>query len=127
MPKKQKEKRTHIFGIESDAGGFTPRGFSIASSNEELQHLKQWQPLFEPYLTSLFVKGFSGVDIRPLEKETNIMAGLKVDSQRYFDIHHAETDVFELVSKRELELGGAAMASIIYLIDTYGTVNYPVK
>jgi len=123
----EKNKKPHIFGIESDAGGFTPRGFSIASSNEELQHLKQWQPLFEPYLTNLFVKGFSGVDIRPLEKENNIMAGLKVDSQRYFDIHHAETDVFELVSKRELELGGAAMASIIYLIDTYGTVNYPVK
>ncbi|MEX2350002.1 MAG: M20/M25/M40 family metallo-hydrolase [Flavobacteriaceae bacterium] len=123
----EKNKEPHIFGIESDAGGFSPRGFSIAASDEEINHLKQWQPLFEPYLTDLFVKGFSGVDIRPLEKENNIMAGLKVDSQRYFDIHHAETDVFELVSKRELELGGAAMASIIYLVDKYGTVNYPVE
>lgn len=122
-----KIKEPHIFGIESDAGGFTPRGFSFTCSDEELQNLKQWQPLFEPYFANLFVKGFSGVDIRPLEKENNIMAGLAVDTQRYFDIHHAETDVFELVSKRELELGGAAMASIIYLIDKYGTVNYPVK
>tara|TARA_R110002072_G_scaffold22432_3_gene78718 strand:+ start:4959 stop:6362 length:1404 start_codon:yes stop_codon:yes gene_type:complete len=122
-----KNTEPHIFGIESDAGGFSPRGFSFACSDEELAYLKQWQPLFEPYLANLFVKGFSGVDIRPLEKENNIMTGLKVDSQRYFDIHHAETDVLELVSRRELELGAAAMTSIIYLIDKYGTVNYPVE
>lgn len=123
----EKNKVPHIFGIESDAGGFSPRGFSFACSDEELAHLKQWQPLFKPYLANLFVKGFSGVDIRPLEKENNVMAGLKVDSQRYFDIHHADTDVFELVSRRELELGAAAMTSIIYLVDKYGTVNYPVE
>jgi hypothetical protein len=123
----ERKNEPHIFGIESDAGGFSPRGFSVTSSEAELKHLQQWQPLFEPYFTDLIIEGFSGVDIRPLEKENNIMAGLKVDSQRYFDIHHAPTDVFELVSKRELELGGAAMASIIYLIDKYGTVNYPVR
>ncbi len=123
----ERKKEPHIFGIESDAGGFSPRGFSFACSDEELAYLKQWQPLFEPYLANLFVKGFSGVDIRPLEKENNIMTGLKVDSQRYFDIHHADTDVFELISRRELELGAAAMASIIYLVDKYGTVNYPLE
>jgi hypothetical protein len=29
--------------------------------------------------------------------------------------------VFENVNKRELELGAASMASLIYLIDQYGT------
>lgn len=123
----ERKREPHIFGIESDAGGFSPRGFSVTSSEAELQHLKQWKPLFEPFFTDLIIEGFSGVDIRPLEKENNIMAGLTVDSQRYFDIHHAPTDVFELISKRELELGAAAMASIVYLVDKYGTVNYPVE
>lgn len=123
----EKNREPHIFGIESDSGGFTPRGFSFASSDEELAYVQQWAPLFEPYMANLFVRGFSGVDIRPLEKENNIMTGLKVDTQRYFDIHHADTDVFETVNRRELELGAAAMASIIYLIDKYGTVNYPVE
>ena len=39
------------------------------------------------------------------------------DSQRYFDVHHAETDVFENVNKRELQLGAAAVAAMIYILD----------
>ena len=46
--------------------------------------------------------------------------GLVPDSQRYFDYHHAPTDVFENVNKRELELGSSAITSMIYLIDKYG-------
>ena len=45
--------------------------------------------------------------------------GLAISSQRYFDYHHAETDVFENVNKRELELGCAASASMIYLVDQH--------
>ena len=39
---------------------------------------------------------------------------------RYFDYHNAATDVFEAVNKRELELGAASIASLIYLVDQYG-------
>ena len=42
------------------------------------------------------------------------------DSQRYFDFHHARTDVFENVNKRELELGASAITSLVYLVDKYG-------
>ena len=45
--------------------------------------------------------------------------GFAPDSQRYFDFHHAETDVFENVNKRELELGGASLATMVYLMDKY--------
>ena len=48
------------------------------------------------------------------------MAGLRPDSQRYFDHHHAANDTFDAVNKRELELGAATMTSLIYLIDKYG-------
>jgi carboxypeptidase Q len=57
------------------------------------------------------------VDISPLKKQGTVCIGLVPDSQRYFDHHHAANDVFEHVNKRELELGAAAMAALIYLLD----------
>jgi len=68
----------------------------------------------------MFVKGGGGADIGPLKDENLVLAGLRPDSQRYFDHHHAENDTFEHVNKRELELGSATMTSLIYLVDKYG-------
>ena len=78
--------------------------------------------MFEPYLIHMFYEGGSGADIGPLKDDGMVLAGLRPDSQRYFDHHHAENDTFEHVNKRELELGAATMASLVYLIDKYGTV-----
>tara|TARA_R110001592_G_scaffold114996_1_gene315185 strand:+ start:4506 stop:5882 length:1377 start_codon:yes stop_codon:yes gene_type:complete len=113
-------KEKHIFALESDSGGFTPRGFTFDSSDKNFDKIKSWKPLFEPYLVHYFEKGGSGADIGPLKKDGLVLAGLRPDSQRYFDYHHAENDTFEHVNKRELELGSAAMASLIYLVDSYG-------
>jgi hypothetical protein len=110
----------HIFALESDAGGFTPRGFSFNCSDEEFAQVESWKPLFKPYLIHYFEQGGSGADIRPLKNKYNVLAGLRPDSQRYFDHHHAENDTFDAVNKRELELGAATMTSLIYLYDTYG-------
>ena len=79
-----------------------------------------WKPLFKPYLIHYFEKGGSGADVRPLKNKYNVLAGLRPDSQRYFDHHHAENDTFDAVNKRELELGAATMTSLIYLYDKYG-------
>lgn len=112
----------HIFALESDAGGFTPRGFSFDVVDGNYNTIKSWEPLFEPYLTNWFAKGGSGADIGPLKREgmVKVLAGLRPDSQRYFDLHHAKNDTFDAVNKRELELGAAAMTSLIYLFDKYG-------
>jgi len=110
----------HIFALESDAGGFTPRGFSFNCSDEEFAQIESWKPLFKPYLIHYFEQGGSGADIRHLKNKYNVLAGLRPDSQRYFDHHHAENDTFDAVNKRELELGAATMTSLIYLYDTYG-------
>lgn len=112
----------HVFALESDSGGFTPRGFSFDCSEENLKQVRSWANLFKPYLIHVFVKGYSGADIGPLKNEDLVLAGLRPDSQRYFDHHHAENDTFEHVNKRELELGAATMASLVYLIDKYGTI-----
>lgn len=118
----------HVFALESDSGGFTPRGFSFDCSEENLAQVQSWKGLFEPYLIHMFVKGYSGADIGPLKDQGLVLAGLRPDSQRYFDHHHAESDTFEHVNKRELQLGAATMASLVYLMDKYGTIpNTKIK
>jgi hypothetical protein len=77
--------------------------------------------LFKPYLIHFFEEGYSGADIGPLKDDSIVLAGLRPDSQRYFDHHHASNDTFEHVNKRELELGAASMTALIYLMDKYGT------
>ena len=112
----------HVFALESDAGGFTPRAIGIsATSPEQFKKFQQWASLLKPYGTEITAGG-GGADIGPL-KNVNasiVLAGLVPDSQRYFDLHHAKTDVFENVNKRELLLGAVNMAAIIYLVDQYG-------
>ena len=116
-----KEKNeNHIFALESDAGGFTPRGFSFDCSDLMFSKIESWIPLFKPYLIHYFEKGGSGADIGPLKNENIVLAGLRPDSQRYFDHHHAANDTFEHVNKRELELGAATMTALVFLIDKYG-------
>lgn len=120
--KKVKELgENHIAAIESDRGGFSPRGFSCDGSDEHLALLQSFESLLAPYDLHKFEKGYGGVDITPLKDEFEDIAlfGFIPDSQRYFDFHHNANDVFENVNKRELELGAGAMASIIYLLDRY--------
>lgn len=111
----------HVFALESDAGGFTPRGFGFTATEEQFQKLVSWQSLIAPYGCSEFTKGGGGADIGPLHRTFKTpVAGLQPDSQRYFDYHHARSDVFEAVNKRELDLGAVNMAALIYLVDRYG-------
>ena len=117
---KEKNEK-HIFALESDAGGFTPRGFGFTASDEQYKKIVSWRELIAPYGASEFVRGGGGADIGPLNRTFGTpVAGLNPDSQRYFDIHHARNDVFENVNKRELELGAVNMAALIYLVDQYG-------
>jgi len=115
------KREEHVFALESDAGGFTPRGFSFDTNDANFEQVMSWAPLFKPYLIHYFEKGGSGADIGPLKDGKVVLSGLRPDSQRYFDHHHAASDTFDAVNKRELELGGAAMASLLYLFDKYGT------
>ncbi|MEO6329377.1 MAG: M20/M25/M40 family metallo-hydrolase [Ginsengibacter sp.] len=110
----------HIFALESDAGGFTPRGFGLEMTEEKMNKILQWKDLFYPYGIFEIGKGHSGSDIEPLKDIGTPLAGLNPDSQRYFDIHHAATDVFENVSRRELHFGAAVMAALIYLVSEHG-------
>ena len=113
----------HLAAIESDRGGFTPRGFTVDGHEEvfidKFKQVIAWLPLLEPYGLGLS-KGGSGADIGGLKDQKGLLFGFEPDSQRYFDYHHTPIDGFDVVNKRELELGAASIASLVYLLDKYG-------
>ena len=110
----------HIAAIESDNGGFTPRGFGMVGTNAQIAKVEVYKKLLAPYGLAEIGRGSGGADIGPLGNSGTLLIGFKPDSQRYFDFHHAQTDVLEAVNERELKLGAASMAALVYLIDKYG-------
>ena len=115
-------KEIHLAAIESDGGGFTPRGFNVEADPAAVAKVARFGPLLYPYHASDITPGHGGTDIEPLQAAVHPKAliGYDGDSQRYFDIHHTAADTFDKVHRRELELGGASMASLIYLLSKYG-------
>jgi hypothetical protein len=115
----KENKEVHIAALESDRGGFLPTGFDIRGTEKQVEFVQQFRDLLYDFHLFKFDKGYGGVDIGPLMNEypDMLQLGMTINSQEYFDYHHSEADVFESVNKRELELGSAAMASMIYLLD----------
>ena len=117
----EQSELVHVAAMESDAGGFVPRGFRIDASDSATAIVRSWEDLFAPYNVHLFRRGGAGVDISPLKTLTPrpTMLGLSPDGQRYFDFHHSSQDVFENVHKRELELGSATFAAALVMLDQH--------
>ncbi len=115
----------HIAAIESDRGGFTPRGFTIGGNeniaSQSYAAVDKWRHLLEPYYLHMIEEGGrGGADVAKLHDQGTTLIGYIPDSQRYFDYHHTAADVFESVNKRELELGSASITALVYLISKYG-------
>jgi carboxypeptidase Q len=111
----------HIFAVETDNGGFQPRGFNLGSTQGPVhERAARWHALFEPYGIYAFNKGQGGTDVFPLMAQGATVAGLTPDSQRYFDYHHTTIDTLDKVNPRELAIGAASLAALIWLVDTQG-------
>jgi carboxypeptidase Q len=113
-------KEIHIAAIESDRGGFVPRGFTVPTDATAKAKVRSWKSLLETYGLSDFTAEGGGADIGPLANQGVALLGFLPDSQRYFNYHHTAEDTIDKVDKRELELGAAAMAAMVYLIDQRG-------
>jgi hypothetical protein len=110
----------HVLAIETDAGGFTPRGIGMEMSEVKKDKIRKYKDLFRPYGVYEFGIDEGGADISPLHRKLDVpAAGLLPDSQRYFDVHHTDNDVFETVNHRELKLGAVALAQFIYLVSEH--------
>ncbi len=114
------KKEPHLLALETDNGGFQPHGFNLGNpAGNAYLRAARWQALFAPYGIYNFQKGMGGADVGPLLAYGTTVAGLLPDSQRYFDYHHTRIDSIDKVNKRELELGAAAMAALVYLVDQH--------
>ncbi len=110
----------HALAIETDAGGFAPRGMGMEMSEEKKDKIRAFQNLFLPYGVYDFSNDEGGADISAIQKKLNVpVAGLLPDSQRYFDVHHTNNDVFEQVNHRELKLGATVLTQFIYLVSEH--------
>jgi carboxypeptidase Q len=109
----------YVAAIESDAGGFTPRGFSVTADSSILAKIQSWLPVLKSCEIEKVESGGSGADVNDI-KNAKALIGYRPDIQRYFDFHHSDNDVLEAVNPRELELGSAAMTILAYLISQEG-------
>lgn len=113
----EEKKEDHYFALESDNGGLPPLGFGISGPAERMKKMPELKNYFEPYGINRFKEDGETYCIYKMEKFGIPLAFLITDDSRYFDYHHSSNDTFEQVNIRELQLGSAAMASLIYLID----------
>ena len=116
----KKSGEIHLFTFESDRGAFAPTGFQFDMKEDLFQKLMEFESLFKLYGNYEWLTGFSGVDIAPLKAFGTALGSLNTNTQGYFRLHHASNDTFDKINQRELQLGSAAIASLIYLIDRHG-------
>lgn len=117
----EKNAENHILAIETDAGSGIPLGFAMEMEQDKRDKIKSWMEIFKPYNLFSFDGTGGGADIGPLHRKlkTPVME-LLPNSQRYFDMHHSDNDVFENVHRRELCLGTVALCAMVYMVSRYG-------
>jgi carboxypeptidase Q len=116
---KERPGEKHLAAIESDEGGFRPRGFGIADS-AAFKKVAPWAPLFTFFDADLIRYGGGGADISPMGPKGIPLMSMIVDTYRYFDSHHSANDNLGAVNERELALGAAAMAIFSYVMAQEG-------
>lgn len=116
----KKNNLKHIAALESDAGGFSPRGIAIDTTQGAYQKVLGWKSLLDPYFVQYIKPGGHGVDVGFLREIGTPIMGFEPDGQKYFDYHHTADDTFDKINKRELELSAGVIGSLIYLIDYKG-------
>lgn len=110
----------HVAALETDRGGFAPRGFGITGTPEQLKKLQAWSYLLEPIQADRFEASGAETDVGFLGPQGVPLIGLIPESQRYFDYHHSRQDTLDKVNPRELELGAIAIATLAYVVAEEG-------
>ncbi|MBM3989107.1 MAG: M20/M25/M40 family metallo-hydrolase [Planctomycetes bacterium] len=110
------ELERHVLALESDAGGFTPRGFATNANPRAFESLRAIVELLDAASANALRVGGGGVDIGPLANAGVPLVGFRPDDERYFDHHHCERDTLDSVHPRELALGSGAIAGLLHVI-----------
>ncbi|MCF6404612.1 M20/M25/M40 family metallo-hydrolase [Chitinophaga filiformis] len=110
----------HVAALESDAGGFSPRGFRIEASPEVVARFKEWALLLAPYKAGDVQSQQRGVDLVPMKGMAKALLSLDCDDSRLFYIHHSALDTYDKINPREVAMGAGAMAAMTALLCKYG-------
>jgi Zn-dependent M28 family amino/carboxypeptidase len=119
-----------VLAVESDSGGFAPRGFGIGVKPELLDRAKarvgDIAALLAPTFTLKVAAGHGGSDIGPMEPGGVPVVGLEVDNRTYFDYHHTDADTLDKVDPAQLADDVAAVAALAYVVaDMPGRIDAP--
>ncbi len=101
----------HVFAIETDSGGFSPRGFSVTGGRAVEDALGPAARLLGALDLGEIRPGGGGADISTLAPAGVPLAGMRTAQDRYFDLHHTVKDTLDTVHPRELSLGAATLAA----------------
>ena len=109
-----------VLAVESDSGGFAPRGFDTGAKDPEAaKHLRANVTDIATLLRQMGVRkvgdGHGGSDIGPMESAGVPQVGLDVDNRTYFDIHHTDADTLDKVDPKQLADDVAAVAVLAYI------------
>jgi carboxypeptidase Q len=115
------ELAKHVLALESDSGGFAPRGFGVehkdpAAAKRVVDRLAQVAALMGPLGKLRVREGHGGTDIAPMKPAGVPNIGLEVASEKYFDYHHTEADTLDKVDPQDLADMVAAVAVLAYVV-----------
>jgi len=109
-----------VLAVESDGGGFSPRGFSLDAPPELLapaaKTLGEIVQLLAPLQATRVITGFAGTDVSPMIPAGVPALELLTDNRTYFDIHHTEADTLDKVDPQQLADDVAAVAALAYVV-----------
>lgn len=118
-----------VLALESDSGGFAPRGFEVGKpdgkdpkdtspdlSPRMLPRVTDIATLLAPIAATRVVAGHGGADISPMAPAGVPQMSLDVDGRTYFDIHHTEADTLDKVDPVALANDVAAVAVMAYVV-----------
>jgi Zn-dependent M28 family amino/carboxypeptidase len=114
------ELEKHVVAMESDSGGFAPRGFDVHAlgrgRDETIAQVADIAGLLSPIHATKVQAGYGGTDAEEATGDFVPQLGLDVDESTYFDYHHSQADTLDKVDPALLRDDVAAMAVMAYVI-----------
>jgi carboxypeptidase Q len=112
----ERDGETHVLGIESDGGVFSPLGFGFTGSDEAFAVVQEVGSLLAPMGAGTITRGGGGADIGPMMERGMPGMGLNVEPTEYFWYHHTEADTLDKLDPEEVARCVAAMAVMAYVV-----------
>ncbi|MBA3463774.1 MAG: M20/M25/M40 family metallo-hydrolase [Deltaproteobacteria bacterium] len=115
------ELAKHVLAVESDGGGFAPRGFIMLARKDVApraeSRLTDILSLLRPLQSSRLINGDrSGTDVEPMAPHGVPTLEILSANAKYFDYHHSAADTLDKVDPGELAEAVAAMAVLAYVV-----------